>query len=277
MSDLIDAVIQTRKTAAEIFAKSLADIAGNSEVEVANKILAETKNHSQIFEAGWYDPPPSGIAVIFDQKPFKRLQYDSLRKPEYWPKQTFKFEPETVGMVYSSAVDRATGMLGDIGLSVYLGKDKKIKDHIRETYASILGIAEYVQVGMKFSELCSFARNSFQNKYKFTRWVVRSKPNHSINLGHTVPGSFEDLTFGDDFEQVKETIPAKRIFIMETENFQIPETCAFTIESRLENLNKPELPSVYFHFIVCFNKGEKQILENFSQIFNVMGMDYMKG
>ena len=77
------------------------------------------------------------------------------------------------------------------------------------------------------------------------------------------------------FEEIKKTITQERVYIKEIVNFKIPETCAFTVESRLEDLNYPDLPSVYFHFIVCFDKGKKIILENFDQIFKAVGMDYM--
>ncbi len=96
-----------------------------------------------------------------------------------------------------------------------------------------------------------------------------------MNLGHTIPGSYGKINFGKSFEEIKSTITKERIYIKETTNFKIPETCAFTIESRLEDIHKPYLPSVYFHFVVCFDEGEKIILENFSKIFSAVGMDYM--
>jgi len=130
---------------------------------------------------------------------------------------------------------------------------------------------------MRFSELCMFASNLFEGKFEMTRWVtVNSNPNHSINLGHTIPGSFEkNFTFGNSFKEIKETIKMKRVPFTEIENFEIPETCAFTVESRLSDFKKPYLPSVYFHFIVCFDKGKKTILENYNEVFKVLGMDFM--
>lgn len=277
MSDLIDAIIKTRETAADIFSKSLTGIEGKSEAEIRDKALSETKNFKELFETGWYDPPPGGVGVLFAQHPFQRLKYDSLRKPLYWPSEEIKFEKETVAMIYSSVVDRRTGMLGDIGFTIYTGKNKKIKYHIKKAYSAILNIAEYAEVGMKLSDLCFFAENSFKNKFKRTKWVTMSSDlNQSINIGHSVPGSFGDkLTFGNTIKEVREIIRTKRIHVIDIENFEIPQTSAFTIESRLENFNDPDMPSVYFHFIVCFKNGEKTILENFSQIFSVVGMDYI--
>jgi hypothetical protein len=95
-----------------------------------------------------------------------------------------------------------------------------------------------------------------------------------INLGHTVPGSFRELSLGDSFEEIKESIRSKRIFINEGEEFIIPQDCAFTLETRLTDKDRV-LPNVFFHFIITFSGGEKKILANFEDIFIKTGMDYM--
>lgn len=279
MSDLIDAIIQTRKTAANIFVKSLINLDGKSEIEIKEKILFEVKNHSELFPHGWYDPPPSGVCVLLAQKPFKRLQFDTLRKSEYWPNNDSLFKKETVGIIYFSPVDCKTKMIGDIGFTIYNGNDKEIKKHIKDCYNTILLIAKHAEVGVKFSELCSFTEKLFHNKLKIIKWItLYSDPSRTndINLGHTVPGLFErNFYFGNTFEEIRETIRTSRVFINEAGNFIIPETCAFTVEVRMIDIKKEYLPSVYFHFIVCFDKGKKTILENFSQIFDAVGMNYM--
>lgn len=277
MPDLIETIIKTRETAADIFAKSLINLDGFSELEIKEKLVSEIKKHNEIFPDGWYDPPPSGIVVLFAQKPFTRLLYETNRKQDYWPQETFTFNAETVGNIYISPVSKQTNMFGDIGFTFYQGTDEKIKEHLKHCYFAILEIAEYTQVGMKFSEICDFALNIYKNKLKPTQWLtVNSDPNHHLNLGHTVPGSFEpNFDFGNNFEAIKETIRTKRVYINDNENFAIPETCAFTVESRIEDYKDADLPSVFFHFIVCFDKGEKIILNNFDEIFKTVGMDYM--
>jgi hypothetical protein len=248
-------------------------------VEVRDKILAGVKNHSELFPLGWYDPPQGGVGILFDEKPFKRLQFDSLRKSEYWPNETSKFEKETVGMIYLSPIDRKTNMIGDIGFIVYRGEDAEIKKHIKTCYDIILGIAEHAEIGMSFSELCTFAKKSYKDKLKASKWItlfLHPLNDDDVNIGHTVPGSFEtNFNFGNTFEEIRETIRTKRIFINSGEKFKIPETCAFTIEARLADAKKEYLPNVFFHLIVCFNKGNKIILDNFKEIFNTVGMEYM--
>lgn len=273
MPDLIHSIIKTRKTGADVFVKALTNVDGLSELEIKEKIVAEIKKHDEIFPEGWYNPPPAGIAVLLGKD---RLQYDSLRNENFWPQNNIFLEKETVGLIYFSPIDRSTGMIGDIGFTIYRGVDEKIKKHLKNTYKVIRSIAEYTKVGMEFSEICSFALNLYKNKFKTTKWVTISSPNFTINLGHSIPGSFEEnFTFGNTYEEIKDSIRTKRVDVNNEEHFKIPETCAFTIESRLEDLNNPAMPSAYFHFIVCFNKGEKTILENYDKIFSAIGMEYM--
>jgi hypothetical protein len=54
-----------------------------------------------------------------------------------------------------------------------------------------------------------------------------------------------NLNFGNSFEEVRETIKNNRIYINQVENFEIKDTCAFTVETRLADINNPELPNVF--------------------------------
>jgi len=275
MTDLIEAIKKARETTANIFIKSLNHLERNSEIEIGEKILFEVKNHNELFSEGWYSPPPFGVSILLDKKPFKRLEYVSLRNSDFWPKEDLFLEKESVGMIFFSPVDCKTNMIGDIGFTLYKGNNEEIKKHIKKSYETILEIAKKAQVGMTFSELCFFMDDLIKDRFEITKWITKHSDPIGMNLGHTIPGSYENINFGKSFEEIKNTITKGRIYIKEIENFKIPETCAFTVESRLKDIHKSYLPSVYFHFIVCFNKGEKTILENFSQIFKQVGMDYM--
>jgi len=276
MSDLIQAIIKTRKDTADIFTKSLKDIDGLSEVEICDKILFEVKDCKEMFPKGWYDPPEKGVAVLLDQKPFKRLEFNSLRNPVFWPKKDFRFDKETVGIIYFSPVERKTNMIGDIGFTLYKGEDDRIKKHIKESYIAILRIAEHATVGMKFSELSAFASNLLKDKLRITEWKTTNSDSTKMNFGHSIPGSFEsNFVFGNTFEEIKDNIRTKRLYVNEIEDFEIPKTCAFTVESRLKDRDDDSFPNTFFHFIVCFDDGRKMILNNFGEIFKNVGMDYM--
>ena len=275
MSDLIDSIKKTRELTADIFVKSLVDLKDKSEFEIAQKILLEVKNHNEIFSEGWYSPPSFGVAVLLDSMPYKRLEYDSLRKPEFEPSHDIYFGKETVGMIFFSPIDKKTNMIGDIGFTVYNGTNKEIQNHLKNSYKAILDIAKHAKVGMTFDEVCSFADNRLKNNFKITRWITKNSIPEGMNFGHTIPGSYENINFGEFFEEIKSTITKGRIYIKENVNFKITETCAFTIESRLEDINNTNLPIAYFHFIVCFDNGKKTILENFENIFKIANMDYI--
>ena len=277
MSDLIAAVIKTRKSAEQITINSLENIAGISELALKEKILVESATHGELFPKGWYDPPEGGVAVLFDQKPFKRLRFETLRNSLSWPTSTSYFNTESVGMVYLSPVDRETKILGDIGFTIYGGNDEKVKEHIKKCYGLIVSIAKHAQVGMKFSDLYQYGEGLLQDSIKIIGWMVTTSSNPSgYNFGHTVPGSFgNDINFPNSFEEIKDVIRNERTYINEIENFIIPETCAFTVEIRLGNPDDENLPSVFFHFMVCFEKGKKTIMEGFEEIFNKVGMEWM--
>jgi len=278
MADLIDTVVKTRNIAEEIAAQSLLNIDGISEIELYERILKAMSSHVEIFPRGWYDPPRDGISVLFDRAPFGRLLYDSLRNLEYAPSPTRLFEKESVGGIYFSPVNKTTKTLGDIGFTLYRGDNKEIKEHLRKSYAVVLQIAEHAEVGMSFSSLCKFASELFSaNGLKPSRRaILSSDQNQSLNLGHSVPGaSGNEVIEGDSFEEIKENIRTKRVHFINTEDFKIPETYAFTVESRLESATDSNMPSASWHFIVCFDKGKKIILNNFQEIFKVVEMDYM--
>lgn len=280
MNNLIEAITKTRETAENIFTKVLPESLGKSEIEISNNLLLEISNHKELFPYGWYDPPKGGVAVLFDEKPFKRLQFETLRDPFYSPKENYLWEKESVGIVYISPIDKKTNMLGDIGFTVYTGENEEIKNHINECYKLILDIAEHAEVGMKFSDLSTYAKKKYDENHKvqkYTTLLVDPNKSRGINLGHTIPGSYEkNFNFGKSFEEIKEKIRVGRVFVDMTEDFVIPETCAFTIESRLVDSKKEYLPNVQFHFIVTFDKRKKGILNNLESIYKSLRMDYIK-
>lgn len=278
MPDLIEAIVRTRARAAGIVADSLSDIHGASEKGVCGKILKGLSDTSELYPKGWYDPPPGGVAVLFDEKPYDRLKFDTLRAPEFFPSEKFRFGAESVGIIYASAVDKASGLLGDVGCTIYNGKDQKIREHIRKTYGAIISAAGHAEAGMKFSELYKFAIDSFGGESRVIAWMTTFHDPLKVNLGHTIPGSFgNDLPGANNFEELKEAIRTRRTYINAVEEFRIPETCAFTFEARLMDPQKPELPNVFVHYIVTFSAGQKRILADFEGIFKAAGMaEYMQ-
>ena len=212
--------------------------------------------------------------VLFDVAPYARLQFESLRSEKSWPIESI-FTRESVGLVYMSPVDKRTSMIGDIGLAVYKGEENQIIDHIKTCRDMVIAAAELAEIGMEFRELFHSAISLFKKRGgKVIGWMTTNHDPLKLNLGHTAPGSYQVLQFGDAFEQVRETIRTKRLYINELETFKIPETCAFTVEARLTD-ESLRLPNAFFHVIVTFSQGKKGILTDFDGIFKAVGMDYM--
>ncbi|KKW06441.1 MAG: hypothetical protein UY39_C0036G0001, partial [Candidatus Kaiserbacteria bacterium GW2011_GWC2_49_12] len=105
-ADRIAAVQTARKITSEILAQALAFPETKTESAVRADILKGLSARSQLYPAGWYDPPTQGISVLWGMNPFERLQYNSLRDKQFWPNNSSRFEKETVGHVYASSVDR---------------------------------------------------------------------------------------------------------------------------------------------------------------------------
>jgi hypothetical protein len=274
MTNIIEAVKKTRKNASDVLATVLKDVEGKSEMAIRDEILTALKKDSEIYPTGWYDPPTGGAAVLFGSAPYERLQFATLRNPESWPSKSV-FGDESVGTIYVSPVERKAKMIGDIGLSIYKGENETIRRHLKDSRDLVLAAAEKAKVGMRFSHLHATSMKLFNdNGGKVIGWITTNHDPMKTNLGHTVPGSYEKLPFGPTFETVRETIRSKRVYINEIEEFEIPETCAFTLEARLTDASL-ELPNVFFHVIVTFSEGEKAVLTNFNEIFTAVGMNYM--
>src|SRR6185503_827396 len=90
---------------------------------------------------------------------------ETLRDEKYWPKSESKFGKESVGLVYMSPVDAATGMFGDIGFSFYRGENQVIRDHLKNAYASVMHVADAAQPGMRMKDLFGYAKNIFDHNH----------------------------------------------------------------------------------------------------------------
>ena len=275
MTDFVSSLKKTRKTASDILVAALSHSDGKTEKEIRDTILETVAAHDELFPMGWYDPPPGGVAVLSSSSPYRRLQFDTLREEDYWPGSDGVIGGENVSLVYISPVDRKTGMFGDIGLTLYTGSDPAIREHIRSCRDLLIQAAETARAGMKFSDLYRSSIESFQNQGgKVIGWMTTYHDPLKVNLGHTVPGSYSEPVLAETFEETKEAIRSRRIYINEVESFEIPETCAFTMEVRLTDAEK-RLPNTFFHVIVSFSSGRKEILTDFDDIFRTVGMEYM--
>ncbi len=235
---------------------------------------------------GWYMPPPHGISVLFgttDEK--SRVNYISLRPESMWPKKNIYLEKDTdFAYLYASPVDKQTGIIGDFGMSLYFGKDSIIQKHLQHCLQINKEIAEFIQVGMPFSEVYTFALATIKHNKLFNHVTSTTDP-AGQDIGHTIPASYEDWTDEEtkllesgqeQWEEIKNMISQKRKFISLEEKLTFQKGMAVTIEPRLTDKNNPDISMASFHTILLIHKnGVKELLTNFDPIFKIAGMDYM--
>lgn len=283
-------VAQTRALAAESlhYTLSHADVLGGiiSEKTFRDAWLANLSSHASVFPEGWYIDPPAGMAVLAGV-PLRdsRINYSNLRMEQVWPKpDIFLGGDNEMLYVYASPVDRKTGIIGDFAMTLYSGKDKDLIKHIKTCLTINHEIADHVTVGMSFAEIYRFAESRFK-EYGLTNTITSVTDPAKVNIGHTVPASYEDwspdeletLKAGDtNWDRVVTMISKKRKFINAIELQPVQGGMAITLEPRLTHPRDPTFPMSSYHTILIVKEdGSKELLTNFDDIFKFSGMDYM--
>lgn len=276
MSRQTKAVEEARSLGGRLLAETLREHPIASEAALRDALVAKMAAEPSIYPAGWYDPPPGGVAFLAAEAPFARLQFESLRPERSWPSAESKVSEEAVVMAYLSPVHKETGMLGDIGLTLYRGKDERVRAHLRSCYETVLGLAERAEPGMRMRDLFDIAMEDvFKKGGRHIGWMSTTHDPQQVNLGHTAPGSYGELLPSGSFEEVREAIRTRRLYINAVEEFRIPDTCAFTVEARLTDASE-EMPNTFFHLIVLFEDGKRRILSGFDEMFEAWDMGYMR-
>jgi len=284
----LEACRTTRALAARAFHVSFSGLLqGNDPISEANLRdvwLVEMRKSSIIFPDGWYFPPPNGIGVLFGtEEDYGRMNYQSLRPEEIWPKKdTFLDREKGIIYVYASPVDKATGMIGDWGMTIYFGNNPDIIEHLKQCLYLNHQVLDYAKVDMSFADLTTYAVNLFTQQ-GLSNQITSITDTAGVNIGHTVPASYEQWTPNEyeifesnDWEKTVKMISKKRKFLNTSEPLLIHNGMAFTIEQRLTRPDRPLIPMSSFHTIAVFHPGgRKELLTNFDDIFKLTGMSYM--
>jgi hypothetical protein len=277
----------TRKIAADTLYTVLDKVLNSnrkvSELEFRDLWLKELRKHPSIFPDGWYTPPPHGISIIFSSdKNFERTNFKSFRWEEFWPSNiSFLDKKNGIIIAYASPVDKKTGIIGDFGLTMYIGKNNDIRDHFKTIINSKKEIFSHVKIGTTLGEIYDYAKSMFISLNLSNDWWVNITDPSGRNIGHTVIGISPHLESKETeslnkekWETVSTMLSKKRIFVSPDQFFTIKPGDAFTIEHRL----KPEtdLPIIWFHTIGMFyTNGKKELLTGFDKLFKLTGMNYM--
>ncbi len=187
-------------------------------------------------------------------------------------------------MVYASVVHKKTGIIGDFGLTLYFGKNKKIQEHLKKSLEINYAIFDYIYEGIKFLEINDYTHKLLAANGLKSNLSSPSDPT-GTNIGHTIPFTYEKTkpreekilhATNKEWSIISTLISKKRVFLNSIENFKVRKGCAFTIEPRPHMPYHPEIPRVWFHTVAFFkDNGKKELLTDFQNVFKAAGMDYM--
>ena len=228
------------KTLDELYGKS-----GISEKIFAGHWLERMSEEESLFEQGWYCPPPYGIAVLSDE----RLNFDSLRNEEYWPSNRQIDWQSGFLYAYCSPVDRKTGYIGDMSVTLYFGKDERIREHFCNCRGAAQDIFEHLKETKGPAELYDYSLKVFESRGLRSNVISRTDSMPS-NLGHSFT-HLKDPSVAARLgsEEIKE-LSSSRNFLNENAGWQFETGGQFTVEPQLLSLADPSFPKVTHHFVV---------------------------
>lgn len=283
---------RTREYAQKSLFKVLQIILDNnlhpSEIEIRDMWISELQKNNTLFKDGWYSPPPHGIGILIgtdNDREESCLNFKSLRLEEKWPqKDIYLNTKNSIIYAYASPIDKKTGIIGDFGITLYFGKNKKIINHLILCYKIIQQMFDYVKPGLTFSQIAEYMKNLIASHGLNNEIICKTVPSSADNVGHTIPFIMENMTEAESeilkyksHEEIKKMISEKRIFVQTPEDQVLKNGMAFTIEPRPKVIDDPEIPMVSFHSICAIHKnGKKELITNFDKIFDLVGMKYMR-
>ena len=218
---------------------------GITEKIFAQVWLDKMSEKGEIFAKGWYCPPPFGMAVLSGN----RLNFDSLRNERFWSNDTPIDWKDGFLYAYCSPVERSDGYIGDMSITLYFGKDEKIREHFRNCRKAAEDIFEHLSATTGPDELYAYSLKAFENRGLRSNVISRTDPKPS-NLGH----SFTYLEEGRDEEELSQKmidhLSSSRKFLNGFDRWSFEEGMQFTVEPQLLSLTDENLPKVTHHFVI---------------------------
>jgi hypothetical protein len=279
MSCVIETIRKLRRQNAQALADAVreTEAANPSEVELRDAYYRNLRAIPGTLTEGWYMPPPHGIILSIGNPPdFARAGRKSFRPDDTWPNASSRLSSESLVYAYASPVDRNTGLIGDIGCSLYRGGNPAVRQHIHSTWQVTREITEFVKPGMTFAEI-------FEHSEKIIAgagmWNIAESihDGSTTDIGHSVPWS--DVEPDESEHQILEhgaapgiadVVSHKRAFVNSRNQMIVGDNMAVTIEPRVVSA---ALPMASFHFVVAFESGEKQVITEFGPLLEVFEME----
>ena len=237
-----------RQKATSALQETLKEFYGKEEISeriFAQRWLERLSEKKDVYAKGWYSPPPYGTAVLSGD----RLNFDSLRNEKFWPSERIIDWRDGFLYAYCSPVDKISGYMGDMSVTLYFGKDEKIKEHFRNCRVAAEDIFDHLEDSEGPGELFRYSQEIFRSRGLLSNVISRTDSLPS-NLGHTF-AHLEEIA--DKAELTKEEIDhlsSSRHFLNQGADFVFEEGLQFTVEPQLLSLNDASFPKVTHHFVV---------------------------
>ena len=238
-----------------------------SEKDLKNRWIALMSQDKGIYSSGWYCPPGKGAAVLFDE----RLNFDSLRNEQFWSGEKTIDWGNGLLYAYCSPVDRESGYIGDMSVTLYFGEDERIRDHFRNCRAAIGEIFASLEAAEGPKEIFLLSLEIFRKHSLRSNVISRTDPMPS-NLGHT----FTHLDKKSDEKELSREdvahLSSSRKFLNGSADWQFEEGMQFTIEPQLLSLDDPSLPKVTHHYAVKKTDGGFIVCDDIDEFLMEYGL-----
>lgn len=227
-----------------------------TEKEFKSKWQENLEKETNILADGWYNPPPNGMAVLFGD----RVSFDTLRDNKNWASEKTINWKEDLIYVYCSPIDKKSGIIGDMSLTLYFGENIEIKKHIKNCYKAVQEVFCELDKVQNSQELFVFSEKIFE-KYQLKNCIISKTDNTPLDLGHTFPKLINIENRNKLTQEEKQDISKARKFINYNNSWNFIEGIQFTIEPQLISIENSKLPQISQHFLIKKTK-DKFIISN---------------
>lgn len=253
----------TREKSLRIFEDILLRYHGDcekSEIDFRNEFLEIIKlDAPELYEAGWYSPPPGGVSVIYgDNDNLSRISFETLRKEPYWPKPHTSQWCDNFLYFYCSSVPIDGSEIGDFALTLYFGANKRLRQHYDnclKATSDVLSVASTIHSsGALFVE----SQRIFE-EYGLINSVVSYTDVTPLDLGHTFPALNDKSEYRPEGRYLgkdqQEWIRQARQFVNGVSDWEFRDGLQFSVEPQLRSIHDPDLPQITFHYLLHCTKG----------------------
>lgn len=259
--------------------KALQSSQAHTELSLYSAWQEEISKIPSLLTSGWYSPAPGGGTVLIGKPPlFDRINYQSIRVAEKWPRPDICLSDHSIIYAFSSPVLAKNALIGDFGLPLCRTNSESLRATLREILSLTVSTALLAKEGMQFCELFQEA-NQLYSTNGFTNFIYSKTDPLSSNIGHTLPWTYYPQSSADIAmlnsrrdNEINELISLQRVFINSVSKLKIASPMAITIEPKLGKSEDGTFPPMGFHLTVVFEQGRRHVVSGFKPLLNFFGM-----